>query len=105
MVRVGCPARGQHSLPRGTQAVAAAAAVLHYLIDDQASLVGEAIVPSPSKSPVTAAGLGLTGFRLPAEVIMLAVRWYLRLGLSYRDVEELLVEAVLRSTTSPFTAR
>jgi transposase-like protein len=25
-------------------------------------------------------------------VIVLAVRWYLRFGLSYRDVEELLVE-------------
>jgi IS6 family transposase len=32
------------------------------------------------------------GFRLPAEVIVLAVRWYLRYGLSYRDVEELLAE-------------
>ena len=30
------------------------------------------------------------GFRFPAEVIVLAVRWYLRCGLSYRDVEELL---------------
>ncbi len=32
------------------------------------------------------------GYRFPPEVIMLAVRWYLRYGLSYRDVEELLVE-------------
>src|ERR1700738_1452408 len=32
------------------------------------------------------------GFRFPPEVIMVAVRWYLRYGLSYRDVEELLVE-------------
>jgi transposase, IS6 family len=32
------------------------------------------------------------GFRFPAEVIVLAVRWYLRYGLSYRDVEELLAE-------------
>jgi transposase-like protein len=32
------------------------------------------------------------GFRFPPEVIVLAVRWYLRFGLSYRDVEELLVE-------------
>jgi transposase, IS6 family len=29
---------------------------------------------------------------LSSAVIMLAVRWYLRLGLSYRDVEELLAE-------------
>jgi IS6 family transposase len=33
-----------------------------------------------------------TGFRFPPDVIMLAVRWYLRFGLSYRDVEELLAE-------------
>jgi transposase-like protein len=34
----------------------------------------------------------LTGFRFPPEVIIVAVRWYLRFNLSYRDVEELLVE-------------
>ena len=33
-----------------------------------------------------------SGFRFPPEVISLAVRWYLRYGLSYRDVEELLAE-------------
>jgi transposase-like protein len=32
------------------------------------------------------------GFRFPPKVIMLAVRWYLRYGLSYRDVEDLLAE-------------
>jgi transposase, IS6 family len=32
------------------------------------------------------------GFRFPPEVIIVAVRWYLRFGLSYRDVEELLAE-------------
>jgi transposase-like protein len=32
------------------------------------------------------------GFRFPAEVIVIAVRWYLRFKLSDRDVEELLVE-------------
>ncbi len=32
------------------------------------------------------------GFRFPPEVILLAVRWYLRYGLSYRDLEELLTE-------------
>jgi transposase, IS6 family len=32
------------------------------------------------------------GFQFPSEVITLAVRWYLRYGLSYRDVEELLAE-------------
>jgi len=33
-----------------------------------------------------------TGYRFPPDVITLAVRWYLRFGLSYRDVEELLAE-------------
>ncbi len=32
------------------------------------------------------------GFRFPPKVISVAVRWYLRYGLSYRDVEELLAE-------------
>jgi transposase-like protein len=36
--------------------------------------------------------LGIAGFRFPPEVIILAVRWYLRYSLSYRDVEELLAE-------------
>ena len=33
-----------------------------------------------------------TGFRFPPEVIVLAVRWYLRYPLSHRDLEELLAE-------------
>jgi transposase, IS6 family len=32
------------------------------------------------------------GYRFPRGVIAVAVRWYLRYGLSYRDVEELLAE-------------
>ena len=32
------------------------------------------------------------GFRFPSEMITAAVRWYLRYGLSYRDMEELLAE-------------
>ena len=42
--------------------------------------------PRPTPSSVFA------GYRFPPEVITLAVRWYLRFGLSYRDVEELLAE-------------
>jgi transposase-like protein len=43
----------------------------------------------PSKPVLPSA---FAGFRFPPDVIMLAVRWYLRFGLSYRDVEELLAE-------------
>ena len=32
------------------------------------------------------------GYRFPAEIIALAVRWYLRFGLSFRDLAELLAE-------------
>jgi transposase-like protein len=41
--------------------------------------------------PVVASS-AFAGFRFPPEVIVLTVRWYLRFGLSYRDVEELLAE-------------
>jgi transposase-like protein len=41
-----------------------------------------AVVPRPA----------FAGFRFPSDVIVLAVRWYLRFGRSYRDVEELLAE-------------
>jgi hypothetical protein len=44
--------------------------------------------PHPWLPPTSA----FAGFRFPAEVIVVAVRWYLRFNLSYRDVEELLVE-------------
>lgn len=36
------------------------------------------------------------GFRFPPDVIIVAVRWYLRYALSYRDVEELLAERRVR---------
>ena len=41
---------------------------------------------------VSAPRSGFAGFGFPPEVITLAVRSYLRFGLSYRDVEELVVE-------------
>jgi IS6 family transposase len=44
--------------------------------------------PRPASIPRSA----FAGFRFPPEVIVVAVRWYLRFGLSYRDVEELLIE-------------
>ena len=44
--------------------------------------------PHPCPAPPSA----FAGYRFPSEVITLAVRWYLRFGLSYRDVEELLAD-------------
>src|SRR4029450_11052545 len=48
-------------------------------------LTRRTVLPVPSRS-------AFVGFRFPPEVIVLAVRWYLRFGLSYRDVEEQLAE-------------
>ena len=42
--------------------------------------------------PIVSRLSAFSGFRFPPEVILLAVRWYLRFGLSYRDLEELLTE-------------
>jgi hypothetical protein len=44
--------------------------------------------PRPAPVPRSA----FAGFRFPPDVIVVADRWYLRFGLSYRDVEELLTE-------------
>jgi len=42
--------------------------------------------------PAPIARSAFAGFRFPSAMIVLAVRRYLRLGLSYRDVEVLLAE-------------
>src|SRR5947208_3289162 len=55
------------------------------------------IVPIPTSA--------FAGFRFPAEVITLAVRWYLRFGLSYRDVEELLAERAVEADHGRLKAR
>jgi transposase, IS6 family len=44
--------------------------------------------PRPAPVPRSA----FAGFRCPPDIIVVAVRCYLRFGLSYRDVEELLAE-------------
>ena len=44
--------------------------------------------PRPAPVPRSA----FAGFRFPSDVIVVAVRWYLRYALSYRYVEELLAE-------------
>src|SRR5215475_7497009 len=48
-------------------------------------LTRRTVAPVPARA-------AFTGYRFPPEVIVLAVRWYLRFGLSSRDVEELLAE-------------
>ncbi len=44
------------------------------------------------RTPADTNACSFAGYRFPPDVILLAVRWYLRYGLSYRDVEELLAE-------------
>jgi|SRR5262245_32977364 len=46
---------------------------------------GRGTAPIPPRS-------AFIGFRFPPDSIVVAVRWYLRFGLSYRDVGELLSE-------------
>jgi transposase-like protein len=48
-------------------------------------------IPQRPGSPIPPRS-AFAGYRFPSEVIVVAVRWYLRFGLSYRDVEELLAE-------------
>jgi transposase, IS6 family len=43
-------------------------------------------------APAPASRSSFAGFRFTPAVITVAVRWYLRYGLSYRDGEELLAE-------------
>ena len=48
---------------------------------------------SPAARPSWSAPVSaFAGFRFPPDVIVVAIRWYLRFSLSYRDVEELLLE-------------
>jgi transposase-like protein len=43
--------------------------------------------------PIPIRRSAFAGFRFPPEMSVVVVRWYLRFGLSYREVEELLAEA------------
>ena len=58
------------------------------------SVTGDTSVMPSRRRPSSAvlSRSAFAGFRFPPEVILLAVRWYLRFALSYRDVEELLAE-------------
>jgi transposase-like protein len=65
-------------------------ALLHSLLLRQPSETAGMRTRRPRPAPI--ARSAFAGFRFPADAIMLAVRWYLRFGLSYRDIEELLAE-------------
>ena len=56
------------------------------------ALVGQAgsVQPRQARQPLPRSEFA--GFRYPPEIITVAVRWYLRYLLSYRDVEELLAD-------------
>jgi transposase-like protein len=57
-------------------------------------VIGEAVKMKRHRPdrPVRRPSSAFAGFQFPPEVILLAVRWYLRYGLSYRDLEELLAD-------------
>jgi transposase, IS6 family len=63
--------------------------LLHLLCPDPSSQTGHENWPRP---PDQFARSAFAGFCFPPDVIVLAVRWYLRFGLSHRDVGELLAE-------------
>jgi transposase-like protein len=64
-------------------------ALLRWRID---VVVGEGRVVNSSRVDSRVRADPFVGYRFPPEVILLAVRWYLRYGLSYRDIEELQAE-------------
>ena len=55
-------------------------------------VLGQARLMRRRPAPAPVSRSSFAGFRFPPEVIVLAVRWYLGYGLSYRDVEGLLAE-------------
>jgi IS6 family transposase len=61
------------------------------LLHGRITASGQAGLMSRRRVRVSASRSSFAGFRFPPDVIMIAVRWYLRYALSYRDVEELLV--------------
>src|SRR5947207_15483861 len=63
--------------------------------------VGGGMLSRRSRPVAAVPSSAFKGFRFPPEIIVLALRWYLRFGLSYRDVEELLAERASRSITLP----
>jgi transposase, IS6 family len=62
------------------------------LLHGRITASGQGGLMSRRRVRVSASRSSFAGFRFPPDVIMIAVRWYLRYALSYRDVEELLAE-------------
>jgi hypothetical protein len=56
---------------------------------------------NPSLLPCSGRRSTFAGFRFPRDVIVLAVGWYVRVGLSYRDVEELLAGRGVAESAAP----
>src|ERR671912_30264 len=110
-VRLGCPdRRHQHLATLRAEHVVEAARELRVPIVEQEPhpaplFAGRCCIccePVPSRQtvvmrthrprPATIPRSAFAGFYFPPEVIVLAVRWYLRFAWSYRDVEELVAE-------------
>ena len=70
---------------------------------DTVALAGRGWLETGWVNAASGASSVFAGFRFPREVISVAVRWYLQYGLSYRDVEECLPNAVSLLITSPST--
>jgi hypothetical protein len=77
---VSGPQRSERDIPTGTVALAEVAPG-----GEGGGMISRRCGPVP-----VVPSSAFKGFRFPAEIIVLALRWYLRFGLSYRDVEELL---------------
>ena len=96
--RRAAPQRSTSGLGTGTnereppdhQTDRADVAVLHWLRPRLSGETAGMRTRRPRSAPLPRSAFA--GFRFPPDVIVLAVRWYLRFGLSYRDVEELLTE-------------
>src|SRR5918997_4261458 len=58
------------------------------------------LADASSPCPNVRAEASFAGFRFQPDVIMLAVRWYLRYSLSYRDLEELLTKRGISGTVA-----
>ena len=62
------------------------------IVNIKAGRVGGGTVALADRTVEAMTRSAFAGFRFPPKVILLAVRWYLRYGLLYRDVVELLAE-------------